>query len=42
LKSAEEAGIPSDCDKGIAAASKKYAEVVQYHRPLPGIDVYGR
>lgn len=42
LKSAEEAGIPVDADKGIAAASKKYAEVVQYHRPLPGIDVYGR
>jgi len=42
LKSAEEAGLPIDADKGIAAASKKYAEVVQYHRPLPGIDVYGR
>jgi alanine-glyoxylate transaminase/serine-glyoxylate transaminase/serine-pyruvate transaminase len=42
LKSAEEAGLPIDCDKGIAAASKKYGEVVQYHRPLPGIDVYGR
>ena len=42
LKSAEEAGLPVDADKGIAAASKKYAEVVQYHRPLPGIDVYGR
>ena len=42
LKSADEAGIPIDSDKGIAAASKTYAEVVQYHRPLPGIDVYGR
>ncbi|MFK7793977.1 MAG: alanine--glyoxylate aminotransferase family protein [Gammaproteobacteria bacterium] len=42
LKSAEEAGIPVDADKGIAAASKTYAETVQYHRPLPGIDVYGR
>jgi|TARA_B110000238_G_C16141237_1_gene446436 alanine-glyoxylate transaminase/serine-glyoxylate transaminase/serine-pyruvate transaminase len=42
LKSAEEAGIPIDSDKGIAAASKTYGEVVQYHRPLPGIDVYGR
>ena len=42
LKSAEEAGLPVDADNGIAAASKKYAEVVQYHRPLPGIDVYGR
>ncbi len=42
LKSAEEAGLPIDCEKGIAAAAKKYGEVVQYHRPLPGIDVYGR
>ena len=42
LKAAEEAGLPIDSDKGITAASKKYAEVVQYHRPLPGIDVYGR
>ena len=42
LKAADEAGLPIDSDKGIAAASKKYAEVVQYHRPLPGIDVYGR
>lgn len=42
LKSAEEAGLPIDADKGITAASQKYAQVVQYHRPLPGIDVYGR
>jgi len=42
LKSAEEAGVPCDADKGISAAANKYAEVVQYHRPLPGIDVYGR
>ncbi len=42
LKSAEEAGLPIDADKGIAAAANKYAEVVKYHRPLPGIDVYGR
>jgi len=42
LKAADEAGLPIDSDKGITAASKKYAEVVQYHRPLPGIDVYGR
>jgi len=42
LKSAEEAGVPCDADKGIAAASTKYAEVIKYHRPLPGIDVYGR
>ena len=42
LKSAEEAGLKIDAAKGIAAAASKYAEVVQYHRPLPGIDVYGR
>ena len=42
LKSAEEAGLPIDSDKGLFAASKTYGEVVQYHRPLPGIDVYGR
>ena len=42
LKSADEAGIPIDSEKGIIAASNKYAELVQYHRPLPGIDVYGR
>lgn len=42
LKSAEEAGLKIDADKGISAAANKYAEVVQYHRPLPGIDVYGR
>ena len=42
LKSAEEAGLPIDSDKGIAAASKTYGEVAQYHRPLPGIDMYGR
>jgi len=42
LKSAVEAGLPIDSDKGISAASKTYAEVVQYHRPLPGLDMYGR
>ena len=42
LKSAEEAGLPVDSDKGISAASKAYSEVAKYHRPLPGIDVYGR
>ena len=42
LKSAEEAGIPVDVDKGLLAASKTYSEVVRYHRPLPGIDMYGR
>lgn len=42
LMSCDEAGIPVDVDKGIAAATKAYSEVVKYHRPLPGIDVYGR
>lgn len=42
LLSCDEAGVPVDVDAGIAAATKKYAEVVKYHRPLPGIDVYGR
>lgn len=42
LKAAEEAGLPIDSDKGICAASKAYGEVVQYHRPLPGFDMYGR
>ena len=42
LMSCEEAGVPVDVDAGIAAATKKYGEVVKYHRPLPGIDVYGR
>jgi alanine-glyoxylate transaminase/serine-glyoxylate transaminase/serine-pyruvate transaminase len=42
LKAAEEAGLPIDSDKGLFAASKTYGEVVRYHRPLPGFDVYGR
>jgi alanine-glyoxylate transaminase/serine-glyoxylate transaminase/serine-pyruvate transaminase len=42
LKSAEEAELPIDSDKGVFAASKVYGEVVQYHHPLPGIDMYGR
>ncbi|MEE9334493.1 MAG: aminotransferase class V-fold PLP-dependent enzyme [Granulosicoccaceae bacterium] len=42
LKSAEEAGLPIDSDKGLFAATKVYGEVVRYHRPLPGIDMYGR
>ncbi len=42
LKSAEEAGLPVDSDKGISAASAAYSNVVKYHRPLPGIDTYGR
>jgi alanine-glyoxylate transaminase / serine-glyoxylate transaminase / serine-pyruvate transaminase len=42
LKSCEEAGIPVDVDKGILAATNAYSEVAKYHRPLPGIDVYGR
>jgi alanine-glyoxylate transaminase/serine-glyoxylate transaminase/serine-pyruvate transaminase len=42
LYSAEEAGLPVDVDKGVLAASEAYSKVVKYHRPLPGIDVYGR
>ncbi len=42
LLSCEEAGIPVDAAKGIAAATEAYSNVVKYHRPLPGIDVYGR
>jgi alanine-glyoxylate transaminase/serine-glyoxylate transaminase/serine-pyruvate transaminase len=42
LHAVDEVGVPADSAKGIAAASAKYAELVQYHRPLPGIDVYGR
>lgn len=42
LMSCDEAGVPVNVDAGIAAATKKYGEVVKYHRPLPGIDVYGR
>ena len=42
LKSAEEAGLPVDVEKGMLAASKAYSDVAKYHRPLPGIDVYGR
>ena len=42
LKSAEEAGLPVDSDKGISAASEAYSNVVKYHRPLPGLDMYGR
>ena len=42
LKSAEEAGVPVDVNKGLLAASEAYSNVVKYHRPLPGIDTYGR
>ena len=42
LNAAEEAGLPIDNDKGLFAASKTYGEVVRYHRPLPGFDMYGR
>lgn len=42
LKSAEEAGLSIDFDKGLLAASRVYGDVVAYHRPLPGIDMYGR
>lgn len=42
LKSCEEAGIPADVEKGILAATEAYTNVVKYHRPLPGHDMYGR
>ena len=42
LMSAEEAGLPVDVEKGMIAASEAYSNVVKYHRPLPGIDMYGR
>jgi aspartate aminotransferase-like enzyme len=42
LKAADEAGLPIDSDKGLFAASETYGKVVRYHRPLPGIDMYGR
>jgi alanine-glyoxylate transaminase / serine-glyoxylate transaminase / serine-pyruvate transaminase len=42
LKSAEEAGLPVDVEKGLLAASEAYSNVVKYHRPLPGLDMYGR
>lgn len=42
LKAATEAGLPIDGDKGLLAASNTYAGLVRYHRPLPGIDLYGR
>jgi len=42
LMSAEEAGLPVDVEKGMIAASEVYSNVVKYHRPLPGIDMYGR
>jgi alanine-glyoxylate transaminase/serine-glyoxylate transaminase/serine-pyruvate transaminase len=42
LMSCEEAGVPVDVEKGISAACEAYSNVIKYHRPLPGIDVYGR
>ena len=42
LESAKEAGLPIDYDSGLLAASKAYGELVKYHRPLPGLDMYGR
>ena len=42
LQSAQEAGLPVDYEKGQLTASAAYAEVVKYHRPLPGLDMYGR
>ncbi len=42
LQSAVEAELPVDYDQGMSAASATYAEVAKYHRPLPGLDMYGR
>ena len=42
LMACDEAGVPVDVEAGVAAATKKYREVVKYHRPLPGVDAYGR
>lgn len=42
LKSCQEAGVPCDLERGLLAASNAYDEVAKYHRPLPGLDVYGR
>jgi alanine-glyoxylate transaminase/serine-glyoxylate transaminase/serine-pyruvate transaminase len=42
LGAAAEAGLPIDHDKGLFAASRTYRDVVRYHRPLPGFDMYGR
>jgi len=42
LESVKEGGLPGDYNKGILAASKAYGAVARYHRPLPGIDMYGR
>ena len=42
LMACDEAGVPVDVEAGVAAATKKYMEVVKYHRPLPGVDAYGR
>ncbi len=42
LKSCEEAGVPVNTTAGILAASEAYSQVIKFHRPLPGIDTYGR
>ena len=42
LKSCEEAGVPVDVQQGILAATDAYSNLVKYHRPLPGHDMYGR
>ncbi len=42
LMSCNEAGVPVDLDAGIAAATTAYSSVAKFHRPLPGIDGYGR
>ena len=42
LIACDEAGVPVNVEAGITAATQKYIEVVKYHRPLPGVDAYGR
>ena len=42
LNSVEEAGIPVNVEQGLLAAAAAYSNVAKYHRPLPGIDMYGR
>ncbi|MEZ5525638.1 MAG: aminotransferase class V-fold PLP-dependent enzyme [Pseudomonadales bacterium] len=42
LMSAEEAGVPVNVEKGLLAASETYSKVLKFHRPLPGVGLYGR
>ena len=42
LQSVAEAGLPVETEKGLLAAAEAYAKVARYHRPLPGLDMYGR